>query len=188
MSWKIHTNFVVGKLSRMVGILSRIQENLPRSALKTLYFSFFQPSIQYGIVFWFFVSKDIRDKIVRLQKKAIRIITQSSYHAHTDELFKSLKILKFYDLFKLESCKFIHHEINFANNFSLMSHSDYHSYSTRNNSNLSHRLYLTQIGFNFVLCQGITLYNHLDENLKTLDTMYKFKCKLKLDLISLYGS
>ena len=69
MSWKIHTNFVVGKLSRMVGILSRIQENLPRSALKTLYCSFFQPSIQYGTVFWFFVSTDVREKLLDFRKK-----------------------------------------------------------------------------------------------------------------------
>ena len=70
LSWKVHANFVIGKLSRIVGIFRKVQDNLPLLALKTLYFSFFQPSMLYGICFWFCVSTDLRNKIVRLQKKS----------------------------------------------------------------------------------------------------------------------
>ena len=92
LSWKKHANYVAGKLSRMIGVFSKIQENLSISALKTLYFSFFQSSLQYCIFFWFYVSSDIRNKIMRLQKKAIRIVSKSPFDAHTNEQFDQLKI------------------------------------------------------------------------------------------------
>jgi hypothetical protein len=34
------------------------------------------------------------DDFVKLQKKVVRIIADSKYNAHTDPIFKSLKILK----------------------------------------------------------------------------------------------
>ena len=51
LSWKIHANFVISKLSRTIGIIRKLQENLTASTLKTLYYSFIQPSIQFGIIF-----------------------------------------------------------------------------------------------------------------------------------------
>ena len=133
LSWKTHANYVIGKLSRIIGIFYKIREYLPLSALKTLYFSFFQSSLQYGIIFWYFVSTDLRNKIIRLQKKVVRIILKTSSRAHTNELFKHLKILKFVDLLKLESCKFIHQDLNILNNFALNSYSLLHNYPTRQN-------------------------------------------------------
>ena len=149
----------------MIGVFSKIQENLSISALKTLYFSFFQSSLQYGIFFWFYVSSDIRNKIMRLQKKAIRIVSKSPFDAHTNELFDQLKILKFEDLMKLESCKFIHQEVNFSKNFSLISHSSLHNYPTRSRFNLIPRFQRTRVGSKFILSNGVNFYNELDVNI-----------------------
>src|SRR6218665_3815009 len=38
------------------------------------------------------------DRILRLQKRAVRIITRSSFIAHSASLFKALNILTIYDL------------------------------------------------------------------------------------------
>ena len=187
LSWKKHANHIVGKLSRIVGVFAKIQENLSISALKTLYFSFFQSNLQYGIFFWYYVSTDIRNKIMRLQKKAIRIISKNSFNSHTNELFNQLKILKFEDLMKLESCKFIYQEVNFSRNFSLISHSYLHNYPTRSRFNLLPQFQRTRVGSKFVLSNGINLYNGLDENVKNIDKMCNFKCKLKLDILSTYS-
>ena len=97
LSWKPHVQFLLGKISRSIGIFRKIQENLNLSSLKTLYFSFIQPSLQYGIIFWFHVSKDLQEKLFRLQKKAVRIISRSPFFSHTDPLFssKQTKFLNF---------------------------------------------------------------------------------------------
>lgn len=186
LSWKVHANFVVGKLTRIIGIIQKINENLTLSTLKTLYFSFFQPSLQYGIFFWYFVSSDLRNRVFRLQKKALRLINRKSRYTSTHTLFQQNKILKFQELYELEACKFIHQDVTYTNNFSLISNSMIHDYPTRSNSDLRPPFYRTLIGTNFVLSRGVNIYNNLDENLKMIDDLNKFKCKLKLFLLSTY--
>ena len=48
------------------------------------------------------------NKIIKLQKKAMRIITFSNFRAHCSPLFKSKQILKFTDQIKLDNCLFVH--------------------------------------------------------------------------------
>ena len=36
--------------------------------------------------------------ILILQKRALRIVNNSTYHAHTSPIFKELKLLKFHDI------------------------------------------------------------------------------------------
>ncbi len=46
------------------------------------------------------------DRIIKLQKKIVRILSLSKYNAHTDPLFKTHKLLKVQDIFKLQEFKF----------------------------------------------------------------------------------
>lgn len=46
------------------------------------------------------------NKLLKLQKKAVRTISKCKYNAHTDPLFKKLKILKIHDLCALHDMKF----------------------------------------------------------------------------------
>ena len=66
------------------------------------------PHINYGLLIWGYHG----DKILKLQKRAVRIITTSKYNAHTEPLFKKLNVLKISDIFKLYQLKFFHKYIN----------------------------------------------------------------------------
>ena len=46
------------------------------------------------------------NRVSKLQKKAVRIISNSEYLAHSEPLFKTLKLLKIDDLYKLKLMKF----------------------------------------------------------------------------------
>ena len=46
------------------------------------------------------------NRLNKIQKKAIRIITSSRYNSHTEPLFKQLNMLKLEDLLKLQQFKF----------------------------------------------------------------------------------
>ena len=86
-----------------------------------------------------------------MQKKAVRIISVSKYNAHTDPIFKSLKLLKLEDILAPQQLKFYfkytHNQLlNYFNNsaadnslnncFELKLNSNVHSYNTRNKNNL----------------------------------------------------
>ena len=59
-------------------------------------------NINYGLMVWGFSC----NRIIKLQKKAIRIILcLTKYNAHTEPLFKKLKILNVTDTLKLHELK-----------------------------------------------------------------------------------
>ena len=96
-------------MSRVVGILYKMQSILPRRILLSLYNTMFLPHINYCLLSW---GKD-NDNILRLQKKAIRAISSSEYLAHTEPLFKDLNILKINDIYDYKMLIFYH---NLSNN------------------------------------------------------------------------
>ena len=48
------------------------------------------------------------DEISVIQRKAIRLVAQAKYNAHSDPLFTKLRILKFDDILKLERLTIAH--------------------------------------------------------------------------------
>ena len=62
-----------------------------------LYNSLMLPYINYGLMIWGFSC----NRIIKLQKKAIRIIRLTQNNAHTEPLFKKLNILNVTDMLKL---------------------------------------------------------------------------------------
>ena len=75
------------------------------------------------------------------KKKAIRILSLSPYNAHTEPLFKELKLLKVMDILKLQQLKFYYKFRNqklpyYLQALPLNYNRDMHSYSTRTQNNL----------------------------------------------------
>ena len=66
-----------------------------------LYKSLIASYLNYGLLLWGTESY----KVLTLQKKAIRLISNSSYISHTNPLFIQHKLLKIGDLFKLKLLK-----------------------------------------------------------------------------------
>ena len=65
--------------------------------MKLLNNSLILSHLQFGITCWGFEW----NRIFKLQKRALHIMTNSKYNAHTEPLFKELKMLKFSDLYLL---------------------------------------------------------------------------------------
>ena len=103
MSWKTHINHISLKLSRNIGVLSRLRHCLPSTILVALYNSLIVPHFNYCNVIWGHTFKSYIDKIFLLQKRAIRIITKSDFRSSTDPLFAELNILPIHDLIKLHT-------------------------------------------------------------------------------------
>ena len=68
----------------------------------------FLPHINYCILAWGYNYQ----RIFKIQKKVVRIISLSKYNAHTDPLFKHLKLLKMKDIHQIQQLKFYHKLIN----------------------------------------------------------------------------
>ena len=106
--------------------------------MRPLYITFVQPYFLYGIQCWFSTYSNNTDCAVKLQKRAIRIVTNSEYLTHTGQLFKMLGILKLRDLYRIQVLLYMFKTIksNYYNNLlALLNYqADVHHYSARNAS------------------------------------------------------
>ena len=103
LSWNIHINHIANKLSRVCGILTKLKNMLPKNILRMIYCTLFLSHLNYGITAWGFHSCT---RIIMLQKKVIRLISNNKFNAHTSPIFKELGLLKFKDIFNLSCIKF----------------------------------------------------------------------------------
>ena len=83
LNWKSHISHICKKISKTTGILCRLKRLVPQDVLLTLYNSLILPYLNYGILVWGHKST----KLVTLQKKIVRIITNSNFNAHFQPLF-----------------------------------------------------------------------------------------------------
>ena len=90
MNCSSHSTTIANKVSRTLGIINRLNIYLPFSAMKLIYDSLIISHLQFGITCWGFEW----NKMFKLQKRALRIMTNSKYNAHTEPLFKELDMLK----------------------------------------------------------------------------------------------
>ena len=104
MSWESHINKVAIKISRITGLFNRLKHFLPTDIMKTLYSTLIESHLHFGILTWGFE----RSRLLNIQKKAVRLILNKKYNAHTEPIFKSLKILKLDDIFKRRVLQFFY--------------------------------------------------------------------------------
>ena len=66
------------------------------------------PYLQYCNIVWASTYPTSLSRIVLLQKRILQIINHSKFDAHTDPIFKDLRILKFHDICKLKTGQFVY--------------------------------------------------------------------------------
>ena len=185
-----HTHKIANKISRTLGVMNRLKRYLPISAMKLMYDSLILSHLQFGITNWGFEW----DRISKLQKRALRIMTNSRYNAHTEPLFKQLHLLKVKDIFDVQCLKFwyklVNNELpNYFRNMFTYNH-ELHDFGTRNRDRP--HLYQTRTsGVHNVLRHHITeLLNrfpqYLIDKMKT-HSMYSVAHHIKFYLIDLYS-
>ena len=130
ISFEPHIQSVSNRISRSLGILNKLKRFLPHHILLMLYNSLILPHLQYSILCWGYKTT----RLFKLQKRAMRIITCSKYNAHTDPIFKKLKLLKIADIYNICLLKFYYKfkKDNLPHYFrDIVSFSSGHQYFTR---------------------------------------------------------
>ena len=95
-----HTHYLNVKLTRANAILTKLRNNMSITLLKTIFYSFFKPHVDYCSNIWTCASPSTLEPVRISMNKAVRIMTFSKSDEHADPLFKSLNILSFEDTVK----------------------------------------------------------------------------------------
>lgn len=103
------------------------------------------PHLQYCTPIWCSTYPTHLLPLFRLQKKIIRIITNSDYFAHTQPLFKEHNIFQLFDINELQIASYIYKCIQ-SNDNTILHYQ--HNYMTRTRDNL------------LIPIQSLTIYQH----------------------------
>ena len=184
LSWKNHIDNISTKISRHIGLIARLRHFVPFNTLLTIYRSLILPYQTYGLPVWGQACKTYLNKVLLLQKRALRFMYFANRQAHALPLFKDTKSLPLSFLY-YRSCAMLMHDVstgtapsNLLNQFKNIS--DVHSYNTR--SSTSKNLYISKFSLeiqnNYFVVFGSKLWNAVSASTRNLPKKI-FKTKLK---------
>ena len=99
-----HVEKLRKKLSQRIGILKRIKYCLPLKHRLIFYNTMIRPVIDYVNVVWTSCDKHCLNRVLKLQKRAARIILDADCQASSVKLFNKLNWIPFLEQAKLTKC------------------------------------------------------------------------------------
>ena len=176
LTFKPHISNLCLKLSRIVSLLYYIKDFMPLDIIKIMYNAHVLPILGYCMPIWCNTYPTHLLPLFRVQKKIIRIITNSDYYEHSQPLFKHTNILTLFNLNKLHIGIYMFKTLNEHIEILL----PHHNYPTRTNQHLNippHTiLSLYQHSLSYT---GPRLWNSIPQQIKTLPLLTSFKNSLK---------
>lgn len=177
LSWEKHIDITSKKISSNLFLLRKLSTVCGLNVLKIAYYGLLYPHLAYGIIFWGSCADVHLTRIFKLQKCAIRILTNSGFLESCKSKFKELEIMPLPCIYIFETIRF----------FILKSHKikgeDIHNYLTRTNEIFridEHRLSLYS---KLPSQSGAKLFNHLPPSIKQFKTWVEIKKPLRRFLI-----
>ena len=89
LKFDCHVDYVIGRISRTVGLLNRLKHILPDEILLRLYDSLVTPYLSYCIEVWGSVSACYMNRVLKIQKAALRAVSNLPFGSHTSPYFKN---------------------------------------------------------------------------------------------------
>lgn len=111
MSWDDHVDYVITKLSQVIGIVYRNRHVLPTNVKITIYRSLFHSRLNYGILTWGSTTQENLRKLQVLQKSFLRIVERVPLLHSTSQFFLKYKIIPIINLPDYALCRAYKREI-----------------------------------------------------------------------------
>ena len=190
LNWALHISHLCNIIARNVGILQKLRYFIPTYVLKILYHSLILSHLQYCTLLWANSYRSHLHKLRLLQKKAIRIISNTDYLAHSSKLFLNLKLLKLDDIMKFQLGTFMY-KLKYNKLPNVIPHmfvtnENIHSHNTRNKNGYLIPSVRTNCRKFTVGYAGPILWNSFPQKLRQLPSEVIFKKKLKSILLATY--
>lgn len=181
LSWIGHVEIICNKVSKRLGLLSRIRPYLTQKAAKRVYNCLIEPIFNYTDTVWGGLSKGCSKNLQRLQNRAACIVQERST---TEEAFQMLGWINLETQRTMHKCILVYKGLN---NLAAPYFCDYfkrkknciHSYNTRKKSDLHLPTPKFSLGKNTFRYSSLILFNKLPRTSKGATSLSKFKNLLK---------
>jgi hypothetical protein len=179
LDWTYHVDHICNKLASGLFALRKLSLICDLKTLKTVYFALIHSHISFGIILYGSTSKTNLNRILVLQKRAVRIMLNLKQSDTAKPHFAELGILTVYSLYILELILWIKQNIN-----SLSKLGENHMIGTRYRNNLSFSIHNHKIFEKKPSYAGRRYFNHLPVEIKQINDFKIFKRKLRQFMVS----
>ena len=190
LSWKYHIDAIATKISKNVGLIAKLRHYVPRKILLNFYKSLIQPYLPYGPPAWDQAGKTHLNKILILQKRALRLLFFADVRDRVIPLFLEANVLPITFLYH-ECVSSLMYDINSNNAPINMLHlfkeiSSINSYNTRLSTSgnfyvQNSRLEMQKRSFSRL---GVRLWNEIPCHMRVLPKK-AFKRVLRTSLLNI---
>src|SRR5436190_3332616 len=158
LTWQSHIDALCNKLSSALFAIRRTIST--KEATRTAYHALFESHVRYGITVWGASANKHLERVLVLQKKALRIMADLKGHESCREVFREWRIMTFINVYILEVTVL-------AISKNLQRNSDQHHYNTRYAENFSLPAHTKKLFEKKPSYAGAKFFNLLPENIKS---------------------
>ena len=183
LTWKEHIRYTKNKISRCIGILSKVNKVLSKKVKLHLYKTFVQPHLIYCNIVWGCTYKSVLQPLIIAQKRALKMALNLPRETASDVVFSQAAVHDLMSINKIQTAILMYKYSNnllpnsFVNKF--QTNKDYHTYNTRS-STFYHvpliRLEKMKMSMDY---RGVTIWNSIGDKLRSLETLQGFKNSIK---------
>lgn len=171
LNWTNHIDELSKKLSTAIFALRRVKAISTLEAVKTTYHSLFESRLRYGIVLWGSTYHYNIERVLVLQKKAIRVMADLDWGETCRDAFLQWRILTVVNIYLMEV-------IHFACSKGLPRNESMHDYNTRHARDFSLPIHHSKKYETKPSYVGAKFFNILPEEVKR-SSPEKLKTKLQ---------
>ena len=187
LNWSEHTKHITKKISKGIGIIIKARKLFNHETLLNLYNTMVLPFLSYCIHVWGKAANVYLDKIHRLQKKIIRIVSGVPSRTHTQPLFNALKVMSVFQVYEYYVGVFMF-KLNtdcLPPLFSMFERtSNIHNYSTRQHNTFYVNFVPTLRSQKNIKITGSKLWNKIIRKINVNCKISTYKTNLKKHILS----
>ena len=98
LNWNDHTTYLHSKISPVIGMIGRLKHLLPTNILKMIYNSLILSRYHYANIVW----GDNPGSLIKLNKKAVRLLVDAGINTHSNPIEKKLNLLSLPDVHQVK--------------------------------------------------------------------------------------
>ena len=178
LSFSHHISSICNKLSENAEIFYRMPLSSAAYILKQVYHAKIAPYLYYWKIIWEETANIHVDKVFRLQKRSIGVVSNAGFLEHTQPLFIKENIMNIYKIYERICCTYVFEnrdQYEIASNF----------YNARNISSLQIKSEGVTLSKKSIYHNAPSFLSYLPPDYSSLQRLNEFKVELKINLVHL---
>lgn len=177
LTWQPHIDNLCKRLNSSIYALRVLSSLANRETLITAYFANFHSIMTYGILSWGCASKYLIQRVLTLQKRAVRIIGRMQKRESCRDTFKDLQIHTIFNAYIYKAACYV------KNNPNSFQNSIKHPHDTRLKQTLQYPSHNTKQLEKHIHYMGRKIFNKLPVSLTSAPSIKIFKIKARQYLV-----